>query len=80
MIMKKQELIHLHRLLVEVRNHYEHRTGNTVEHAAYEDLGIQPISIQKSKTDHKVAVFAVLKAINSEMGAMENEQPVLAAD
>ena len=51
--MKKQELIHLHGLLAEVRKHHEARTGTAVEYEGYESLGVRPTSIHKSKTDHK---------------------------
>lgn len=77
--MKKQELIHLHGLLSEVCNHYEHRTDSTVEHSAYDELGVQPTSIHKSKTDHKEAVFALSKGITGEMRSVEDEQPISAA-
>jgi len=78
--MKKQELIHLHGLLAQVQNHYEKETGDTVEHDKYTELGVQPTSIHKSKTDHKAAVFALAKGITSEMGAEEKEPVSAAAD
>ena len=76
--MKKQELIHLHGLLAQVQNHYEEETGNTVEHDEYAKLGVQPTSIHKSKTDHKAAVFAMAKAITSEMHEAEADEKVAA--
>ncbi|WP_330631951.1 UPF0058 family protein [Halocatena halophila] len=75
--MKKQELIHLHGLLAEVANHYELRSDNKVDHTAYDDLGVQPTSIHKSKTDHKEAVFALAQGITSEITVVE-EQPISA--
>jgi hypothetical protein len=78
--MKKQELIHLHGLLAQVQNHYEQNTGDTVEHDEYAELGVQPTSIHKSKTDHKAAVFALAKGITSEMNAEEKEPVSAAAD
>lgn len=77
--MKKQELIHLHGLLAEVCNHYELRTDITVDHQAYDELGVQPTSIHKSKTDHKEAVFALADGITTEMMVVEDEQPISAA-
>ena len=65
--MKKQELIHLHGLLAEVRNHYEERAGTEVDHERYTGLGVRPTSIHKSKTDHKAAVFALAEGITGEM-------------
>jgi len=79
--MKKQELIHLHGLLAQVQNHYEERTGNTVEHDEYDGLGVRPTSIHKSKTDHKAAVFALANGITTELSdAPETEQVPAAAD
>jgi hypothetical protein len=76
--MKKQELIHLHGLLAEVRNHYEELAGTTVEHSEYTALGVRPTSIHKSKTDHKAAVFALADGITNEM-TEETKEPVSAA-
>ena len=73
--MKKQELIHLHGLLAEVRNHYEQSQATEVDDERYRELGVRPTSIHKSKTDHKAAVFALADGITSEMEA-ETEQPV----
>jgi hypothetical protein len=77
--MKKQELIHLHGLLAQVQNHYEEETGDTVEHDRYTELGVQPTSIHKSKTDHKDAVFALAKGITSEMSELDGVEAVSAA-
>lgn len=73
--MKKQELIHLHGLLAEVRNHYEQSEGTEVDDEHYRELGVRPTSIHKSKTDHKAAVFALADGITAEMEA-KTEQPV----
>ncbi|MBV0903414.1 UPF0058 family protein [Haloarcula salina] len=76
--MKKQELIHLHGLLAQVQNHYEAEAGTEVDHDEYEELGVKPTSIHKSKTDHKAAVFAIADGIASEMSD-EAKEPVSAA-
>ena len=75
--MKKQELIHLHGLLAQVRNHYEETQGGEVDHESYDDLGVRPTSIHKSKTDHKEAVFALADGITGEL-TEEAERPVSA--
>ncbi len=80
MTMKKQELIHLHGLLAQVQDHYEEQTGNTVEHDKYTELGVQPTSIHKSKTDHKDAVFALAHGITSEIDSKKTERVSAAAD
>lgn len=61
--MKKQELIHLHGLLAEVRTQMEIWDGDLVL-PKYESYGVKPTSIHKSKTDHKAAVFELMKGIN----------------
>jgi hypothetical protein len=78
--MKKQELIHLHGLLAQVENHFEEETDSTVDHDEYTQLGVQPTSIHKSKTDHKAAVFALARGITGEMTAEETEPVSAAAD
>ncbi|USZ68223.1 UPF0058 family protein [Halorussus salilacus] len=76
--MKKQELIHLHGLLAEVGNYYEDEHSTEVDLSEYESLGVRPTSIHKSKTDHKAAVFAMAKAITSEMADAEATEKVAA--
>ena len=76
--MKKQELIHLHGLLAEVGNYYESEYSTEVNLEEYESLGVRPTSIHKSKTDHKAAVFAMAKAITSEMTEAEADEKVAA--
>ena len=76
--MKKQELIHLHGLLAEVRTQCEAWEDN-VDLTEYESLGIKPTSIHKSKTDHKAAVFELAKGITSWMEDEQTQQPTPAA-
>jgi len=70
--MKKQELIHLHGLLAEVRTQCEMWEGE-FELTDYETLGIKPTSIHKSKTDHKAAVFKLAQGITSSMAEATSE-------
>ncbi|WP_254544336.1 UPF0058 family protein [Halomarina pelagica] len=76
--MKKQELIHLHGLLAQVRDHYQQQMETNIEHETYDELGVRPTSIHKSKTEHKRAVFALANGITSELEIVD-EQPVSAA-
>jgi hypothetical protein len=80
MTMKKQELIHLHGLLAQVQDHYENRTGNTVEHDEYLDQSVRPTSIHKSKTDHKAAVFALADGLCDELESETVETVSATAD
>lgn len=80
MLMKKQELIHLHGLLAEVSNQYESWTGHEPNLDHYESLGVRPTSIHKSKTDHKAAVFAIADGITYEMDAEDRTTVAPTAD
>ncbi len=77
MVMKKQELIHLHGLLAEVSNQCAAWDDCQINLEEYESLGIRPTSIHKSKTDHKAAVFALAGGITMNM--REDEQEAVAA-
>jgi hypothetical protein len=77
--MKKQELIHLHGLLAEVSNYYEENADEDVSLDEYEDLGVRPTSIHKSKTDHKAAVFALAGGITSTIVDEEEETEAVPA-
>lgn len=63
--MKKQELIHLHGLLAEVGEYCDEPRGESFKR--YEEMGVRPTSIHKSKTDHKRAVFALAESITEEL-------------
>ncbi len=77
MVMKKQELIHLHGLLAEVSNQCAEWDNCQIDLEEYDSLGIRPTSIHKSKTDHKAAVFALAGGITMNM--REDEQEAVAA-
>ena len=77
--MKKQELIHLHGLLAEVTKHYTHEEGElTLDN--YDEMGVRPTSIHKSKTDHKAAVFALAQCITTELEPATKEAVAPTAD
>jgi len=78
--MKKQELIHLHGLLAEVREQCEAWQSEELDLDEYAELGVRPTSIHKSKTDHKAAVFKLAKGITSSMDEAEQEPVAPRAD
>ncbi len=80
MVMKKQELIHLHGLLAEVSNQCAEWNDCQIDLEEYESLGIRPTSIHKSKTDHKAAVFALAGGITTNMREGEQEAVAATAD
>lgn len=63
--MRKQELIHLHGLLVEVATFCMDEDDIAIELDEYQSLGTHPTSIHLSKTDHKHAVFALINGITA---------------
>ncbi len=69
--MKKQELIHLHGLLAELQSQFD-AAGETVSEE-YRELGVQPTSIHRSKTDHKAAVFALIHGVTEELESEDAE-------
>ncbi|GAB7093064.1 hypothetical protein JCM30237_02160 [Halolamina litorea] len=75
--MKKQELIHLHGLLAELQSQFD-AAGETVSEE-YRELGVQPTSIHRSKTDHKAAVFALIHGVTDELEGEEAEAEAVAA-
>jgi hypothetical protein len=72
--MKKQELIHLHGLLAEVRQQCEAWEETEFDMNSYRELGVRPTSIHKSKTDHKEAVFELATGITSSVTAEETAE------
>ncbi|WP_435129540.1 UPF0058 family protein [Halobaculum sp. D14] len=77
--MKKQELIHLHGLLSEVRSECAN-WDTELDLSEYEELGVKPTSIHRSKTDHKAAVFKLAKGITSSMEDDQTERVAAQAD
>ena len=62
--MQKDELIQMHTLLCQIKNHLQ-TTGVALGEAfaEYEDLGISPVHVHRSKGDHKRAIFLLGKEL-----------------
>lgn len=71
--LRKQELIHLHGLLAQVRNHYEERAETDIDTSEYDALNTRPTSVHKNKIDHKKAVFALAEEMDE--GMLHPEDP-----
>lgn len=56
--MHKDELIHIHSLLVQIRAFLTEQ-GYTTELTGYDSLKITPLHIHRSKADHKHAIFVL---------------------
>ena len=78
--MKKQELIHLHGLLAEVHEQCEAWNDDDIDLSEYNELGVRPTSIHKSKTDHKAAVFKLAKGITGSVTTEDTETVAPKAD
>lgn len=66
--MHKDELIHLHSLLVEIKKYFEEQED--VEEDLFEDyesLGTSPVHIHKSKSEHKHAIFVLGEQLAENM-------------
>lgn len=74
--MKKQELIHLHGLLSEVRAECAETPGMEVDLAEYDAIGVRPTSIHRSKTDHKAAVFALAHGLTESLEGESSRETV----
>jgi hypothetical protein len=70
--MRKQELIHLHGLLLEVQKN----CTQEADLSEYESLGIGASSIYRHKDEHRAAVFALIEAIS---GDLQHEQTTVAS-
>lgn len=78
--MKKQELIHIHGLLAEVRDQCAEWDDGEMDLTEYRELGVRPTSIHKSKTDHKAAVFKLARGITGSLETPEAEAVPASAD
>ncbi|MHC1611237.1 MAG: UPF0058 family protein [Candidatus Methanospirareceae archaeon] len=56
--MKKEELMHLHMLLAQLKEYCE-ESGLDCDFRKYKELGISPSQVHRSKEEHKQAIFAL---------------------
>ncbi len=78
--MQKEELLHLHMLMVQIKKYYESVSGNTVSTVEYDALQISPIHIHKNKNLHRVALLALGSEIVTEMNAHKKPQTSFTQD
>jgi len=62
--MKKEEFIHLHMLLLQVKKFLEVSTSDC-DFSKYNDLDISPFQIHRSKEEHKQAIFILAQEFAS---------------
>jgi len=62
--MHKEELVLLHLTLFHMKRFFEEAGIANGNFLYYEDLGVQPVHIHKSKADHKKAILSLCKGIS----------------
>jgi hypothetical protein len=68
--MKKDELVHLHMLLAQFKKYCE-ESGLKGDFSKYNELGISPFQVHRSKDEHKQAIFVLMTEFAS-MAARDN--------
>jgi hypothetical protein len=68
--MKKEELVHLHMLLAQMKKFCEQH-GLDCDFSKYQELDISPFQVHRSKDEHKQAIF-VLGTELASMAAKHN--------
>lgn len=66
--MRKQELVHLHGLLVEIRRHFVEQDEIQIPadaFEAYDEYGVGPTAIPERKDAHKAAVHHLLEGLET---------------
>ena len=71
--MDKQELIHTHTLLAELRK-YVNRTED-VPTPEYDDMDVSPIALTATANDHEEAVFTLADELSSNLPTGEATTP-----
>lgn len=70
--MRKQELVHLHGLLVVIRGHLAEREDVEIPAGAfdvYDSYGVEPTAISERKDAHKEAVDRLLAGLHTTLAA-----------
>jgi len=73
-IIHKDELIHIHSLLVQIRNLIS-KNGYTDDFIEYDALKITPLHIHRSKAEHKHAIFILGKELATSISSDESSGP-----
>lgn len=77
--MKKQELVHLHNLLVLVAD-FSQQEGSELDLTTYKQKDIHPMSINASKDAHEEAVLLLAKVIAAGTDAGHSDPVAQTAD
>lgn len=77
--MRKQELVHFHRLLTEIRRHLVCQDDVRVPpdaFDAYDDFGVAPTSIASRKCEHRTAVEHLLDGLQATLTPEDTDDDV----
>lgn len=73
--MHKKELIHVHNLLLEVREKIQNEVGvSDDQFKQYDKLDISPVGIHKNKEAQEKAVFALAECLSNVIQSIEDEE------
>lgn len=81
--MQKDELIQMHTLLCQLKHQLESAESASAaglgrrKFAEYERLGISPLHVHRSKTEHKLAIFTLGKELAGMLASGELSNPAL---
>jgi hypothetical protein len=64
---QKEELLHLHMLMVHIKKYYEGVTREEIPTRRYNSLEISPVHIHKDKKSHKTAILTLGDEIVSHL-------------
>jgi hypothetical protein len=64
---QKEELLHLHVLMIHIKNYYKGFTNEDIQTERYTSLGISPSHIHKDKNAHKNALLTLGSEIVSHI-------------
>jgi len=64
---QKEELLHLHMLLIHVRKYYETISNEEIITERYDTLHISPVHIHKNKQSHKEAILILGQEIVDQL-------------
>jgi hypothetical protein len=56
---QKEELLHLHMLMIHIKKYYEGITNDEIPTSRYSSLAISPVHIHKDKKAHKEALLVL---------------------
>jgi hypothetical protein len=71
---QKEELLHLHMLMVHLRHFYEEMNSEEILTSRYDCLDISPVHIHKNKKCHKDALLTLGDEL---VGYIRGSQPVM---